>query len=1021
MSEPKLISPMLDDFDMGGPISDHNGVRCCPAMRKNSDEKYIVKIISVPESQTKLDALLLTGALADNHAALSYFEELANGIIDEKKILDNLSQLEGFVSFKDCQVVPMDDAVGYDVYLLSNYTRTLERQIAKIPMTQLEAVNLGLDLCAALSACRRGGYLYVDLKPSNIYIVGDKEYKIGDLGFVRINNLKYESLQDKYRSRYTAPELEDVFSPLNETVDIYAAGLILYHIFNGGVLPAADKLTSSEKLDAPAYADDEMAQIILKACDPNPTERWVDPVQMGQAIVSYIQKNGANDTPLTAEYFGETIDTVDSVDETTAEVVPEEISIEGDDAITCLPEEIVVESDNSFAVPLESPADPDEIAPVLSAPEIYVDEPSDLLNDRIPAETDSEYINLSFLDDLVADVSSVQDVNYEAITDEVTDMLDQIDELTSHEVPAPVIAPEPIEIKIPDPIVIDETVIEEVEESKEYTEDQDASETRESAEDPDVVTEEADIATETDPVTSENKEIPEEEKPYVPKKKRTGLVVAIILTVLLALAAGVYFFYTSYYLQPIHAITLSGSEDNLQVTIDTDIDEVLLTVVCADSHGNKVTAPVVAGKSAFSGLAPDTAYTVSVEVEGLHKLTGVTSKTYSTPVQTKIMQVRAITGPENGSIILSFTIDGPDSEQWNVIYSAEGEAERVTTFTDHMFTVTGLTVGKEYMFRLEPVSDIYLSGETYTTYVARNLVCAENLQITSFVDGVLAAKWDAPAGETVTNWSVRCYNNAGYNETVFTEDSMITFQNLDESLAYTIEVAAADMSVTQQVSIAPNAVTVSDFAANVLPNGMLSISWNANRDVPSGGWMINYSINGINVPEALTSTVNIAEVNAVPNSSYHFSIYDNAGNEVLGGPFTYTLPESTSFNAYAVTKDNITVRLCKTPTSDEWSHQDLTDEDYVNTFSVGEKISAVLAHDAEADDSTDEVLVTYAIYNEDGKLVIFSHDTQKWNEMWDNNYCELDVPVVPTEAGTYNMIIYFNGADAAAQKFEILV
>ena len=42
MSEPKLISPMLDNFAMGDPISDRDGVRCCPAMENGSDEKYIV-------------------------------------------------------------------------------------------------------------------------------------------------------------------------------------------------------------------------------------------------------------------------------------------------------------------------------------------------------------------------------------------------------------------------------------------------------------------------------------------------------------------------------------------------------------------------------------------------------------------------------------------------------------------------------------------------------------------------------------------------------------------------------------------------------------------------------------------------------------------------------------------------------------------------------------------------------------------------------------------------------------------
>ena len=54
MSEPKLISPMLDNFAMGDPISDHHGVRCCPAMKNDSDEKYIVKIIFFEGAPCKL-------------------------------------------------------------------------------------------------------------------------------------------------------------------------------------------------------------------------------------------------------------------------------------------------------------------------------------------------------------------------------------------------------------------------------------------------------------------------------------------------------------------------------------------------------------------------------------------------------------------------------------------------------------------------------------------------------------------------------------------------------------------------------------------------------------------------------------------------------------------------------------------------------------------------------------------------------------------------------------------------------
>ena len=42
LAETELISPLLDGFAMGNPMSSHDGVRCCPAIKENSDEKYIV-------------------------------------------------------------------------------------------------------------------------------------------------------------------------------------------------------------------------------------------------------------------------------------------------------------------------------------------------------------------------------------------------------------------------------------------------------------------------------------------------------------------------------------------------------------------------------------------------------------------------------------------------------------------------------------------------------------------------------------------------------------------------------------------------------------------------------------------------------------------------------------------------------------------------------------------------------------------------------------------------------------------
>lgn len=1048
MSEPKLISPMLDNFDMGGPISEHHGVRCCPAMRKNTDEKYIVKIISVPASQTKLDALLLTGAYPDKASALVYFKDVADGIIEEKKILDDLAQLEGFVSYEDCQIVPMDDGNGFDVYLLSPYRKTLERSLSRTPMTQLGAVNLGLDICAGLAVCRRSGYMFVDLKPSNIYVTGDKEYRIGDLGFVRLNGLKYASLPDKYRNCYTAPEVEDAFASLSDTMDIYAAGLILYQIFNAGALPFSGEQAPNESFEAPAYADAEMAQIILKACDPNPADRWQDPIQMGQAIVSYMQKNGVNDTPLTAEFFGvaeepaeEPVEDADAVigqqeevpaaQAETKESDAAQVSVTAEESPSVIDEtegeettDITDEDDSENEESSEEPED--ELVPAddqtTTTEALAVEETT---QDAEP-EQEEEYDNLSFLDEMMEgiDLSSDADPDdYSGVTDEVSEILGQVDALTALQVPDPVVAPEPIEIKIPDPIVLSSTAEESEDSPKENTGESNETDAESAAEEQDNDSSscnDSDTEEDSDEQDGDEYEEDEDELPYIPKKKHTGLIWAIVIVLILGLAVGGYFFYTEYYLQPIHSLELTGSDDTLQVALSADIDESLLTVVCADSHGNNIPAPVVNGTAVFTGLSPDTAYTVSVEVNGFHKLTGNTTKVYSTPIQTQIAQINVVTGSESGSVIVSFSVEGPDSEQWNVIYNAEGEAERVITFPSHMVTLAGLTVGKEYTFRLEPVDDIYLSGESQVTYVARNLVCAENLHITACADGVLTAQWDAPAKETVAQWIVRCYSDdTEYDETLTTADTIAIFENIDDSKAFTVEVTAEHMSVNQRTQVNSNSVTLSDFQVNTTEPDVLKLSWKTNRAIPDGGWTLRYSINGVDAPNAITTEENAAEVPVVPGGNYVFSLFDASGNAVLGGPFTHTQEAASAFNAHSVRQNNLTVRLCKTPSTSSWSYKDLTDADYVNTFSAGQKVSMVISSSVDVASSSDKVLTTFAIYSEDGDLVSFSHKTQTWKSIWYENYCELDLSGVPVEVGTYSVSVFFDGAVVGSHKFMI--
>ncbi len=976
MSEPKLISPMLDNFVMGDPISDHNGVRCCPAMEKDTDKKYIVKIISTPATQTQFEALLLSGAYPDKESALSYYESLSENIVQEAELLRKLSQLEGFIPYEKWQTVPMEDEVGFDIYLLSPYKRTLEQHIRRNAMTHLEALNLGLDLCAALAVCRRSGHLYAALKPANIYICDDQEYRIGDIGFLKLDSLKYASLPDRYRSQYTAPEIADAYSALNTTMDVYAVGLILYQVFNDGNLPFKGDAAPEEEFPAPAYADYEMAEIILKACAPDPTMRWQDPVEMGQAIVGYMQRNGAHDTPIVPVSVGEEAEPQQQDDVTAQEIPAEEPDIE-DTGIT--PEE----------TPENSPEE------TVSC--------EDITEESIYSEDEDG--NLTFLDndlqDETAPDSEDGEIDYHEISDEVSDMLVQADELIAHEAPEPVVQPEPIDVPIPPPIepetMADETPIESEDSQEEPPESEKTEETDELEE------------------NVEDEDVP------VKRAPRRWIRNVILILLALALLAGGIFYYKNYYLQPIENIVLQeGADGELTVLVTSQIKEDALTVICSDTYGNQLTSPVIDGKATFTGLAPNSAYAVEVVVKGFHRLTGDTSTAFTTPTQTNIVQFTAVTGSDDGSVILGFTIDGPDADQWIITYKGDDGEEKEELFSGHVITINGLTVGKEYSFTLRPQGDLRITGTNQVSHTASNILKAKKVMITGCIDNVLTAAWTAPEGVKIDSWTVRCYSDNGFDETIVTADTNAAFNITDNTADYTVEVTASGMSVSERAFANAGSITVTKFHADDSNPNILQLTWSATAQQDQVDWILQCSVNG-SAPKEYTcdSSRKIIISPVVPGAEYNFTLQRADNEPVLGGYLVYKAPEAKPFEAYGVTAEYMEFMMCRTPSYSGWNRYDISDSDYTTEFSAGEKASFLVRMRKEYSTSSDTILTLFVIRDKNGAIVDTSTYSETWTDMWYRNYCELDVPSIPETPGNYTISIYFNGDLAGQTNFTV--
>lgn len=984
MSEPNQVFPLLSDYAMGSPISEHHGVRSYPAMQKDSDNKYIVKIISIPASARNLDALLLAGAFPSAEAAGEYFQELSEGVIKEAQILQQLSKLEGFLAHKDWQVIPLEKGTGFEICLIGDYRYSLERYFRREAMTHLGAVNLGLDLCAALAVCRRCGYLYINLKPSNVFVCDDREYRIGDIGFVALDTLQYASLPDRYRSAYTAPEIADAYCTLNTTLDIYAVGLILYQAYNNGVLPF-DDVAPAEPLSAPMYADYEMAEIILKACHPDPQQRWQDPLEMGKALVSYMQRNNINDVPITPPAAPEEPVVTDEevLDEELAEDIPEET----EDGQTVIEQWLSEESEVLPEIPEEVSAEED-VPPA--------EENTD------PAPADEQQLSLADLEEASDDETlpsdeSVLGLEDAPLTEDADDILSLADELIAHELPEPVAVPETVDISQP----------ENPEEApaEEPATEGDAEEAKESEAEETEEAESADQAEEEAPV------------PAPAKKPRSfkGLIIFLLVVAIgLSLFTGGYAFYKFYYLQTIDNISLVNRDEQLTVVLDTDVDDALLTVVCKDTYGNTLRQGVTNGKAVFDTLNPGTSYKIYVEISGLHTLKGKTETSFTTAEQTSLLNLSVVAGAEEGTAILSFTVQGPDSS-WQVVCSADGK-EIVVPCTDHTATIQGLTPGVTYTIRLVPAASLYVVGEDTITYTAIKMVYAEDLTVQSFVDNKLTVTWKAPEDANVKNWTVRCYNNNGTDKTVTVQDMTAVFEGLDPAASYNIEVTAEGMTQGVTTYVSENAVSVSDLAVSPSGANLLKVTWLYSGNAPKDGWRVLYYIDGSREPMVVNTENTEAELPLVPGSHYEISVMQADGSTVFGGSATYDTDEAASFSGYWLTAESLDFKTCL-PTELQVVNADLVT--YATTFAPGAKASILMHTFQKYQNSYDEIVNLYVIRDSNGAVVSATNPVRLWADMLEGGFGLINLPAVPNVAGEYTVDIFFNSMFVATVPFAV--
>ena len=198
-----------------------------------------LKIIDIPK--TEQEVRTLRENYGSDHAQRS-IEERVNRVAREICAMADIESEPAAVQIKDYQFYFFEQEHCWRVMILMELLTPLSD---KLPQTQEEIVRLGLEIGSLLDACSKKKLLHRDIKPGNLFVAENGQYKLGDFGLTRsTDGLSSGFSQNVGTHGYMAPEvfrsmgISDGNTPPYDTrADLYSLAMVLYWLFNRQRLP----------------------------------------------------------------------------------------------------------------------------------------------------------------------------------------------------------------------------------------------------------------------------------------------------------------------------------------------------------------------------------------------------------------------------------------------------------------------------------------------------------------------------------------------------------------------------------------------------------------------------------------------------------------------------------------------------------------------------------------------------------------------------------------------------------------
>lgn len=254
-------------------------------------EEAALKVIRLPRNPQELQELYDSGYSSESITMM--LQDQLGAIHREYLMMHELKGNTNIVCCDDFQYLPQENSMGWKIYIRMELLTPLTKYLGE-EIPEEETLRLGRDMCNTLRLCRKRNIIHRDIKPQNIMVSRDGDYKLGDFGVAKVTDRTTGGTKVG-TVPYMAPEVY-FGQPYGHQADIYSLGIVLYWMLNERKMPflplgdqvpetgvihqANSRRLSGETLPPPAHGCPELQRIVLKACQFDPKNRYADAQEM---------------------------------------------------------------------------------------------------------------------------------------------------------------------------------------------------------------------------------------------------------------------------------------------------------------------------------------------------------------------------------------------------------------------------------------------------------------------------------------------------------------------------------------------------------------------------------------------------------------------------------------------------------------------------------------------------------------------------------------------------------------------